>query len=87
MPSSPKWKISRIPKVSSIEQLALRHAANSPSSTSIGFGELGQNSGKVVQFARQLPRKDLSCGAGCNPHESRFEPFDASPPILTSSKY
>ena len=85
MPTSPKWKLSSLPKVSLMEQNAIKHVANTTTTFSSGFEKPAKNfSIGLIKFDRQLERKVKDNGS---PHESRFEPFDNSPPISTNYSY
>ena len=87
LPEDPKWGVAKSQKICFFDETAMRHVANTSKGTSTGYEKSTAISARgALNFEAQLVRNDLFSGAQCDPHESRFEPFDRDPPISSTNK-
>eukprot|EP00826_Nyctotherus_ovalis_P021933 TRINITY_DN17169_c0_g1_i1.p1 TRINITY_DN17169_c0_g1~~TRINITY_DN17169_c0_g1_i1.p1 ORF type:complete len:286 (+),score=37.33 TRINITY_DN17169_c0_g1_i1:128-985(+) len=82
--SNPQWQISRMPRISFFDEIAARSLSNAPKSFVYDCQQHANPKGSL-KFSRQQKRKD-SLFQITEPHDSRFELFDANPEVLSSCK-
>ena len=82
----PQWPMSKTPKVSVFDEAAALVLANAGKEFVYDVNKSHNNAVKGgINFRQQLERKNQLFVSGDDPHEGRFEPFDATPEV--SSKY
>ncbi len=85
MPSSPKLTVSKSQKASLIQETVQKHLANTTLTSSSGFEKAPSKVPGSVALCNQTQR--LGFAGQLSAHDSRFEPFDSTPPISTAYKY